>query len=363
MLKYLIMKQRYSFRSNAVKFRILTLILFVFFMGGNMAWAWVPENGPGIYRLYSYGTSGNNFNVFYAADENATSTQVATNQSSIVSFKIASGTYRIIFENTRTINMTGQIYIDANDGTQAHLIMELGEGGTHTADNPTLRIGNISSVNGQAMAFFILKKNISDHTQHTITIKGIAPSPGTNEDIDNFVYDFSNNFVIDGSGPELELVDGNTWEPKVEAKSGTGTVVGSGMFRIQEGSLTLQHVTVQRFSSSYSNANLIQVFPDPKTTPNVTVNIMLDHCYFYQIGVGSGYNATFEFPIERFCRNFKRFPIPTISALRILTRAGYTVGAVTRSVKGDGPVSCFQVIPQVFHKLSLSQVYNSSYWR
>ena len=45
--------------------------------------------------------------------------------------------------------------------------------------------------------------------------------------------------------------------------------------------------------------------------------------YFYQIGVGSGYNATFEFPIERFCRNFKRFPIPTISALRILTRAGY----------------------------------------
>jgi ATP-dependent DNA helicase RecQ len=45
--------------------------------------------------------------------------------------------------------------------------------------------------------------------------------------------------------------------------------------------------------------------------------------YFDQIGVGSGYNATFEFPIERFCRNFKRFPIPTISALRILTRAGY----------------------------------------
>ena len=45
--------------------------------------------------------------------------------------------------------------------------------------------------------------------------------------------------------------------------------------------------------------------------------------YFYQIGVGSGYNATFEFPIERFCRTFKHFPIPTISALQILTRAGY----------------------------------------
>ncbi len=45
--------------------------------------------------------------------------------------------------------------------------------------------------------------------------------------------------------------------------------------------------------------------------------------YFYQIGVGSGYNTTFEFPIDRFCRTFKRFPIPTISALQILTRAGY----------------------------------------
>ena len=45
--------------------------------------------------------------------------------------------------------------------------------------------------------------------------------------------------------------------------------------------------------------------------------------YFYQIAVGSGYNAVFEFPIERFCRTYRHFPIPTISALNILTRAGY----------------------------------------
>jgi len=45
--------------------------------------------------------------------------------------------------------------------------------------------------------------------------------------------------------------------------------------------------------------------------------------YFYQIGVGSGYNACFEFPLERFCRIYKHFPIPTVSALNILTRAGY----------------------------------------
>jgi ATP-dependent DNA helicase RecQ len=45
--------------------------------------------------------------------------------------------------------------------------------------------------------------------------------------------------------------------------------------------------------------------------------------YFYQIGVGSGYNATFEFPIERFCVTYKLFPIQVDAALKILDRAGY----------------------------------------
>lgn len=49
-----------------------------------------------------------------------------------------------------------------------------------------------------------------------------------------------------------------------------------------------------------------------------------DHlAYFYQIAVGSGYNAVFEFPIERFCRTYRHFPIQVESALRILTQAGY----------------------------------------
>ncbi len=52
-------------------------------------------------------------------------------------------------------------------------------------------------------------------------------------------------------------------------------------------------------------------------------NIYDQLAYYYQIGMGSGYNATFEFPVEHFCYTFKRFPVPTVSALRILTRAGY----------------------------------------
>ena len=45
--------------------------------------------------------------------------------------------------------------------------------------------------------------------------------------------------------------------------------------------------------------------------------------YYYQIGVGSGYNHTFEFNIDEFCHTFHHFPIQVDSALKILNRAGY----------------------------------------
>jgi len=45
--------------------------------------------------------------------------------------------------------------------------------------------------------------------------------------------------------------------------------------------------------------------------------------YYYQIGVGSGYHATFEFNIDQFCHTFRHFPIQVDAALKILNRAGY----------------------------------------
>lgn len=45
--------------------------------------------------------------------------------------------------------------------------------------------------------------------------------------------------------------------------------------------------------------------------------------YYYQVGVGSGYNITFEFNIDKFCHTYKHFPIQVNSALKILNRAGY----------------------------------------
>lgn len=45
--------------------------------------------------------------------------------------------------------------------------------------------------------------------------------------------------------------------------------------------------------------------------------------YFYQIGVGSGNGASFEFNIDQFCHTFKHFPVQVDSALKILMRSGY----------------------------------------
>lgn len=60
-------------------------------------------------------------------------------------------------------------------------------------------------------------------------------------------------------------------------------------------------------------------FPDKDYIKQVYEHL----AYYYQIGIGSGYNKTFEFNIEKFCHIFKHFPVQADSALRILERAGY----------------------------------------
>jgi ATP-dependent DNA helicase RecQ len=67
------------------------------------------------------------------------------------------------------------------------------------------------------------------------------------------------------------------------------------------------------------NKRISDTFPEKEELRQV-----YDHlAFFYQVGVGSGYNAMFEFPIDKFCRSFHHFPVRVESALKILDRAGY----------------------------------------
>ncbi len=60
-------------------------------------------------------------------------------------------------------------------------------------------------------------------------------------------------------------------------------------------------------------------FPDLDYIKKVYEHI----AYYFQLGVGSGYNHTFEFNVEKFCMFFKHFPVRLEAALHILEKAGY----------------------------------------
>ncbi len=63
---------------------------------------------------------------------------------------------------------------------------------------------------------------------------------------------------------------------------------------------------------------------DDNYPPREEIKQVYEHlAYYYQIGVGSGNGASFEFNIDKFCHTFKHFPIRVESSLNILTRAGY----------------------------------------
>ena len=64
--------------------------------------------------------------------------------------------------------------------------------------------------------------------------------------------------------------------------------------------------------------------PDKEEYPRDNICDIYDHlAYFYQIGIGSGCNHTFEFNIDKICTAFHHFPIRVNAALQILQRAGY----------------------------------------
>ena len=63
----------------------------------------------------------------------------------------------------------------------------------------------------------------------------------------------------------------------------------------------------------------------PSTFPDKDyIRTVYEHVnYHFQMAMGDGLGCTFAFDIDKFCTNFKHFPVQADSALRILTRAGY----------------------------------------
>ncbi len=67
-------------------------------------------------------------------------------------------------------------------------------------------------------------------------------------------------------------------------------------------------------------------------------NVYEKVCYQYEMAVGDGYGVCKEFDIMQFCRQHKLFPLPVLSAFRILENAGYM-----KYTEPEDCVSCVKV--------------------
>lgn len=74
-----------------------------------------------------------------------------------------------------------------------------------------------------------------------------------------------------------------------------------------------------RFDPRQLRSHVPQTFPDREYIRRVYADLS----YFFQIAEGEAEGRTFDFDIDRFCRVFHHFPVVLVSALQLLTRAGY----------------------------------------
>ncbi len=87
----------------------------------------------------------------------------------------------------------------------------------------------------------------------------------------------------------------------------------------RDGSVAYAVLLYDRYDAAKLKSRVVQTFPDREYIRKVYADLSS----FYQIAEGEAEGRTFDFNIERFCRVFHHFPVTLVSALNLLTRAGY----------------------------------------
>ncbi|MDD7079939.1 MAG: RecQ family ATP-dependent DNA helicase [Prevotella sp.] len=87
----------------------------------------------------------------------------------------------------------------------------------------------------------------------------------------------------------------------------------------RDGKVAYAVLLTQRYDATKMRLRVGQMFPERDYIRRVYSEL----ASFFQVAEGEGEGNTFDFDIERFCRVFKHFPTNLVSALHLLTRAGY----------------------------------------
>ena len=87
----------------------------------------------------------------------------------------------------------------------------------------------------------------------------------------------------------------------------------------RDGQVAYAVLLTQSSDASRLRLRVSQTFPERDYIRRVYSEL----ASFFQVAEGEGDGRTFDFDIDRFCRVFKHFPTVLVSALNLLTRAGY----------------------------------------
>lgn len=87
----------------------------------------------------------------------------------------------------------------------------------------------------------------------------------------------------------------------------------------RDGRVSYAVLLYDRYDAMKLKSRVPQTFPDREYIRKVYADLSS----FYQIAEGEAEGRTFDFDIDRFCRVFKHPAVPLVSALHLLTRAGY----------------------------------------
>ena len=355
MLKYFIMKQRYSLRSNAVKFRAMALIVIAFVMGGNVVMGadWSPiGTSDNTFIIKTEGT-GNQFKV---SDNNGSTWSGPYDNWKGINVQNGK-TVNIVFRTSMPVQVTGQIKV-----TNGTINMSLGEG---YSSSVTLKNAFFATTYQYQGLIYLPDGNTGDRlTTRQITITGTA-----NNDPTSSSFDASKQFVIDGGCDGMQHHRSNSGNSKgyyYITCNDASKQTANPILRAQSGTLTLRNVTVQNQWNTRGGTGYgaIVIVTNKSSITNYSVKLDMQQCWITKCAGNHYPGVSFQYSIKQYTGTYDPAPQATLNQCKFSecysTTNSTTIGG---NNLGDAPeggkwVSSNAAIRSVSHSMCNLDVKN-----
>ncbi len=309
------MKQRYPSKSNALKFRLLTLTLLTLLIGGGMKAigqnAYTLNHTSATNKTYyvtstnELATSDNNTTAsgpqaykFYVSETPNPTSGTKYDHFYKVHVNNASATVTFIFQTTKPVGFSNGPYANENafKVTKGTLILKLDK--DHYDSDITLRrVGNFTTngTNNQNSPFYLIN-DAGEASDQRLIIEGLDPKPEqllypvNNVKQDTATYLPKRQFVIDGAAniSSVSMTNGNPTYTGISTNR-------RPLFRVETGTLHLTNVTIQNSinsddqgTSAATHGGIYLMLNDNASQPDRNVDVKLTHCWLHKLVGTSG---------------------------------------------------------------------------